>query len=113
MPDRDTYWRSGPRRKGNNYGVHFCDVELLDESGKSFGTHYQRDKDGKLMVPVPSGDIYSELVERYLISAPSMMMRRTVLEELDGYDEDLTYEDFDFWVRSARNHNMFLMTKCW
>ncbi len=33
-----------------------------------------------------------------------MMVRRSVLEEMNGYDEDLAYEDFDFWVRSARNH---------
>ena len=31
-----------------------------------------------------------------------MMMRRDVLNELGGYDETLSYEDFDFWVRSAR-----------
>ncbi len=29
------------------------------------------------------------------------MMRRTLLHRMGGYDESLTYEDFDFWVRSA------------
>jgi hypothetical protein len=33
-----------------------------------------------------------------------MMMRRSVLEELNGYDETLAYEDFDFWVRSSRSY---------
>lgn len=31
-----------------------------------------------------------------------MMIRRTVLDALGGYDESLSYEDFDFWVRSSR-----------
>jgi GT2 family glycosyltransferase len=31
-----------------------------------------------------------------------MFMRRSILEELGGYDESLAYEDFDFWVRAAR-----------
>ena len=31
-----------------------------------------------------------------------MMMRRDVLDMLGGYDEQLAYEDFDLWVRSAR-----------
>jgi hypothetical protein len=30
-----------------------------------------------------------------------MMVRRQVFEYLNGYDESLTYEDFDFWIRSA------------
>jgi hypothetical protein len=33
-----------------------------------------------------------------------MMIRREVLEELNGYDETLAYEDFDFWVRSSRKY---------
>ena len=33
------------------------------------------------------------------------MFRREVIEALDGYDETLGYEDFDFWVRSAREFN--------
>ena len=31
-------------------------------------------------------------------------MRRDVLHELGGYDETLSYEDFDFWVRSSRRY---------
>jgi hypothetical protein len=53
---------------------------------------------------VPEGDIYKHLVERYLICTPTMMMSRQVLEDLDGYDETLDYEDFDFWVRSSRKY---------
>ena len=103
-PDRIQIGVEELERKGDCYGVHFCDVELLDENGKSLRTHYKRDAKGNLQEEVPSGDIYTDLVARYLISAPSMMMSRKVLEELNGYDEQLSYEDFDFWVRSARNY---------
>jgi hypothetical protein len=33
-----------------------------------------------------------------------MMIRKKVLDELNGYDETLAYEDFDFWVRSSRKY---------
>ncbi|MGE0590751.1 MAG: glycosyl transferase, partial [Cyclobacteriaceae bacterium] len=46
--------------------------------------------------------IYLDVVSRYFICSPSMMMRSEVLRELGGYDESLAYEDFDFWVRSSR-----------
>lgn len=104
VPERIQIGVEELEQKGSQFGVHFCDVELINEQGKSLGTHYKRDKDGNLLENMPNGDIYLELVERYLISAPSMMMSRKVLEELNGYDEKLSYEDFDFWVRSARNY---------
>lgn len=90
--------------KGGTYAVDFCDVELIDPDGQNEGTHFKRDVHGNLVEPIRDGDMYKILVERYFLSAPGMMMRRTVLEELGGYDENLSYEDFDFWVRSSRNY---------
>ena len=83
-------------------GVNFCDTFIIGPNGETLGTHYERDQAGKMIVPVPQGDIYIHLVSKYFISPPSMMMRREVLDELGGYDENLKYEDFDFWVRSSR-----------
>ncbi len=87
---------------GQEFGVHFCDVELAGPEGERLGTHYKRDASGKLLEDVPAGDVYKSVLERYFISTPSMMMRKIVFDALGGYDESLTYEDFDFWVRAAR-----------
>ena len=34
-----------------------------------------------------------------------------MLEELHGYDEHLSYEDFDFWVRSSRKYKYAFTNK--
>jgi glycosyltransferase involved in cell wall biosynthesis len=86
------------------YGVQFCDAELIERDGSKIKTHYQRNQRGVLTEKVPEGWIFKELVERYFICTPTMMMRREVLEQLGGYDDNLTYEDFDFWVRSSRDY---------
>ncbi len=85
-------------------GVHFCDSYFINEAGKRTGTHFKRNEKGELSERVPTGDLYTELIRRYFISPPTMMMRRSVLEALGGYDERLSYEDFDFWIRSARSY---------
>jgi glycosyltransferase involved in cell wall biosynthesis len=85
---------------GESFGVHFTDAEYINEKSAFLRFHYRRDELDK----VPQGDIYRDLLARYFICAPTMLIRRTVLEELDGYDESLAYEDFDFWVRSSRKY---------
>ncbi len=88
--------------KGNS-GVHFTDAFYINEEGKPLDTHYQRGADGKILKDVPAGNIYSELIQRYFICPPTMMIKKTVLDKLGGYDESLRYEDFDFWIRSSRD----------
>lgn len=83
---------------GDEYGVQFSDAILIDESGEKIGLHSDRFPHNT----IPDGDIYLDIVSRYFICSPSMMIRSEVLEQLGGYDESLAYEDFDFWVRSSR-----------
>lgn len=101
-PNRASIGVTELEAESNDFGIHYCDHEWVDPTGKSLGYQYEKNEDGSLTYPPPSGDIYAEVLERYFISAPTMMIRREVLEQLGGYDETLSYEDFDFWVRSSR-----------
>lgn len=83
---------------GGEYGVQFSDAILIDEEGNEIGLHSEKYPHSS----IPSGDIYLQLIQRYFICAPSMLIKREVLTHLNGYDETLAYEDFDFWIRSAR-----------
>jgi glycosyltransferase involved in cell wall biosynthesis len=83
---------------GPEYGVNYADAELISEEGKHVGWHSDK-------IPhdtVPQGDIYKDVIGRYFINSPTMMIRSEVFKVLGGYDESLAYEDFDFWVRSSR-----------
>lgn len=83
---------------GKEFGVHFSDAELISSSGQLLGLHSTRFPHAS----IPQGDIYKELISRYFICPPSMMFTRAVMNVLGGYDETLSYEDFDFWIRSSR-----------
>lgn len=85
-----------------NAGVHFSDAFLINSRDEVLGTHYPRDENGQLLEKPPEGNIYQELISRYFICPPTIMTKREVLEQLNGYDEALLYEDFDFWIRSSR-----------
>jgi glycosyltransferase involved in cell wall biosynthesis len=79
-------------------GVIFSDAEMINESGEHLYFHSARFQH----TDIPQGDIYLNLIETYFICSPTMMFRRSVVDELNGYDESLAYEDFDFWIRSSR-----------
>ncbi|MDX5482914.1 MAG: glycosyltransferase [Hymenobacteraceae bacterium] len=92
-----------------SYGVVYSDAEYIDDDSNHIGFHCKRNNDGEVVSFAPSGDIFKDLLGRYFICPPTMMMKRIVLNELGGYDESLAYEDFDFWVRSSRNYKYFFL----
>lgn len=86
----------------DSYGVVFTDAEYIEENGRFIRGHFDHLIKRKLIRHVPEGDIFRDVLASYFIAAPTMMIRSSVMKQLGGYDESLSYEDFDFWVRSSR-----------
>ncbi|MEZ0540886.1 glycosyltransferase [Fibrella arboris] len=86
------------------YGVVFSNATYIDAQGEFLRHHHPIRPDGRTTERVPTGDVFLDVLTRYFINTPTMMMRRAMLTALGGYDETLAYEDFDFWVRSARDY---------
>ncbi len=103
LPERVATGVTDLEKAGPEGGVHFCDAWYINDKGKLLKPHYKRNEKGMLLQQIPEGWVYRQLVERYFICTPTMMMRRKVFDQLGGYDESLAYEDFDFWIRSARH----------
>jgi glycosyltransferase involved in cell wall biosynthesis len=83
-------------------GMIYTNCELVSEAGAPLGLHHRPNGRGGLTPEPASGWVFADVLARYFISTPTMLMRRACLESLGGYDETLAYEDFDFWVRASR-----------
>jgi glycosyltransferase involved in cell wall biosynthesis len=83
--------------------VCFSDA-FLSKAGKQ-KNFYSRDQQGRLKSPVQDGDIYEILVAKHHVLSVTMVIRTKPLKELGGYDESLSYEDFDVQVRLARRYD--------
>jgi hypothetical protein len=79
----------------------------MDENGKIIGRHSDRFPH----TTIPQGDLYAEVIHRYFICSPTMLVRKSALDALGGYDENLKYEDFDLWVRVSRDHHFFYLSE--
>jgi len=92
-------------RMGDEYGVVYTNATDIDEHGNLICLHKKKN------IELPSGDIYTNILEKYFISPPTMMMRKSMFDELGGYDESLMYEDFDFWLRSSRKYKYYYINE--
>lgn len=98
LPDRVEKGVKALQAAGTMYGVNFSDAMWISENGDFLHFHSQRFPHHS----IPEGDIYKNLISKFFICPPTMMFRRSVIDHLHGYDENLSYEDFDFWIRSSR-----------
>ena len=87
---------------GEGFGVSFANAEYIDEDSTVTAVHTESLRSRGIIDWVPQGDIFQMVLKRYFICTPTMVMRKSVFDRIGGYDEDLTYEDFDFWVRTSR-----------
>lgn len=88
-----------------NLGVVYGNVELIWENGMFDSYYFPVNDQKKVIEKRITGDIYlSVLSGGNSICSVSAMMKKTILDHLQGYDETLAYEDLDFWIRTSRQY---------
>lgn len=91
--------------KLKNLGIVYGNAELISEDHKHIRYYYKVNAEKKVVTKPASGDIYiAMLSQTSMICSVSSMVKKEVLEKLNGYDENLAYEDLDLWIRTSRNY---------
>lgn len=89
-----TFQNSGYKKLGIVYG----NLIEIEGNGNFLKNYYTNEDEPK------SGDIYKMVIGRTTqICSVSSMIKKSVLEKSDFYDENLDYEDLDLWIRVSRN----------
>lgn len=90
-------------KKNSDAGVSFSNIINISEKGEVLNTFYRTDTGVPYVMNfIPkSGNLYHELLQAFYVNACGMCVKKEVYDFLNGYDETLDYEDFDFWVRSS------------
>lgn len=89
-----------------NVGFIYGNAELISENGNFINDYFKTDTNRKRIQSQPTGDIYIGLLNgNNNLCSVSSLVKREVFEALNGYDENLAYEDYDFWIRAARIYN--------
>ncbi|SHG35791.1 Glycosyltransferase involved in cell wall bisynthesis [Flavobacterium fluvii] len=93
--------------KMEDLAIVFGNAELIAENGVHNSYFFDVDANYKTITKIPVGDIYSTIIStQTIICSVSAMIKKSYFDILKGYDESLSYEDFDFWIRIARHYNI-------
>lgn len=86
-----------------NLGVVYGNAELISEKGIFNFYYFPVDRFKKVLKPRVTGDIYESVLSGgNCMCSVSSMVKKSVFDYLNGYDESLAYEDLDFWIRASR-----------
>ena len=89
-----------------NLAIVYGNAELIDEKGKHISNYFAVDENKKVITKRITGDIYSSILAGGdSICSVSSMMKKSVFDVLNGYDENLAYEDLDYWIRASRKYD--------
>lgn len=92
--------------KFESVGLIYGNAELISDKGIFIKDYFDTNAERKTIKPQKSGDIYIGLLNgENQVCSISAMIKRDVLDTLNGYDENLAYEDYDFWIRASRTYN--------
>ncbi|RYU75790.1 hypothetical protein EWM57_19540, partial [Hymenobacter persicinus] len=77
-------------------GVIFGPVELIGPQGEPLPT--------PKWPAVPEGDIFLPLLHQNFVLAMGTLVRRSCYDKVGLYDENLPFEDWDMWLRLAKEY---------
>lgn len=89
-----------------NVGLIYGNAELITEKGDFIKDYFPTDSKRKRIKSQPTGNIYIGLLNgTNNLCSISSLVKREVFDQLNGYDENLAYEDYDLWIRASRIFN--------
>jgi glycosyltransferase involved in cell wall biosynthesis len=81
---------------GDDVSSVYGNMRLVDESGNDAGRFYPDVFPDDMRA---EGRIFDRLIRKNFLPAPTVMTRRAAYDVVGGYDESLTYDDEDMWLR--------------
>ena len=89
---------------GDAYAATYSDAYVIDENSKFLqGMFIEKYRKFEIK---PDNLIFDELVEGNFLPAMAMMWRTQAIRDVGGYDEALSYEDYDLHLRLFKNYKI-------
>lgn len=103
-PERLARQRAAFAEHGDDVALVHTDATMVNEAGTELGSRWSDQRPvAEEVLAGGSPDASSIFLWNY-IAAPTVLLRASAVRDVGGYDENLTFEDLDMWVRLALDH---------
>lgn len=93
-------------------GIVFGNSELINQDGDYIRDYFPTDENRNIIdKSLFTIDLKYLLKGGLCMNSVSSMMHRGIFNDLNGYDERLAFEDFDYWIRVLENYNIVYIDK--
>lgn len=90
-----------------NLGLVYGNVQNINESNQILNEYFPVDETHKVITKRPTGSIFSNIIDSgTTICSVSAMFSKEAYLKLKGFDENLAYEDLDFWIRLSKEYEI-------
>ncbi|HWL08145.1 MAG TPA: glycosyltransferase, partial [Planctomicrobium sp.] len=97
-------------QSADSVAVICSDANLIDDSGSPMPPFLFTRRFATPDISSQSG-LYKQLVRgEPCIAAPSALIRKSALDEIGWYDENLSTEDYDTWLRLLRKYDIIVLS---
>lgn len=105
LPDKTAREMEILEAQAERVGVAYTDAFQMDtNSARLPGLFIVEDRKRRGML---HGKILDALLEYNFIPGPTVLIRRSCFEKVGGFDENLAWEDWDMWLRIARQYEFY------
>lgn len=95
------------KSKLKNLAIVYANAELIDKNGAHLSYYFDVDSNLKTCRKIETGAIYSKIIStKTVLCSVSALIKKSCFDDLNGYDEKLSYEDLDFWIRASRVYSI-------
>lgn len=91
--------------------VIFSDAILMNEDSKWLYEGPRFIQRNRLIFETLGENIFYELISKNFIPAPSVLIRTRMVNKIDNYDESISFEDWDLWLRLSENNDFLFYKK--
>ena len=87
-----------------NIGIIYSNATMIDENGCFISDFFDERRMEEIQFNIKQKFYKTILADSTYMCSISALYNRNIFEKLKGYDENLYFEDLDYWLRVAKNY---------